>query len=163
MTVSLLQLSTTDCEALATGRIPARFADRVALGAIPPPFVAVRSLKIAAEGHPTPWSTTFLIVRNEDGNIVGGCGFKNFPSNGRVEVGYGVAPSAQGQGVATAALNLLVKIGFDAGANEIFAEIIPSNLGSTRVVQKMGFVLIGSYVDDENELVNQWIKRCELA
>jgi RimJ/RimL family protein N-acetyltransferase len=81
--------------------------------------------------------------------------------NGRVEVGYGVSPAGQGRGAATAALNLLVRSAFEAGATEVLAEVAPTNHASTRVVQKAGFVQVGDRVDNENEYVIQWAKRSE--
>ncbi len=128
---------------------------------MPPAFVAKRALALAAAGHRLPWATTFLIVNDEDARIVGGCGFKSGPSNGRVEVGYRVAPSAQGRGAASQALQLLVRSAFEAGATEVLAEVSPTNHASTRVVQKAGFERVGSRVDDENEFVVQWVKRSE--
>lgn len=159
MTFSLLQLSRTQLESLAASRLPEELVDRSEPDSMPPAFVASRSLDLAVAGHPAPWSTTFLIVNNEDGRIVGGCGFKAVPTNGRVEVGYGVSPARQGMGAATAALILLLDKAFEAGATEVLAEVLPTNHASTRVVQKAGFVQVGDRVDDENEYVIQWAKR----
>ena len=159
MTFSLLQLSNTALEALAASRIPEGLEDRAEPESMPPAFVATRSLELAAAGHPAPWSTTFLIVNNEDTRIVGGCGFKAAPINGRVEVGYGVSPARLGKGAATAALKLLLDKAFEAGATEVLAEVAPTNHASTRVVQKAGFVQVGDRVDNENEYVIQWAKR----
>ncbi len=161
MTFSLLQLSKTELEALAASRVPEGLADRAEPDSMPPAFVAFRSLGLAAAGHPSPWSTTFLIVNNEDTRIVGGCGFKTVPVNGRVEVGYAVAPAGQGKGAATAALKLLLSSAFDAGATEVLAEVAPTNHASTRVVQKAGFVQVGDRLDNESEYVIQWAKRSE--
>jgi RimJ/RimL family protein N-acetyltransferase len=161
MTHSLLQLSKSELEALAASRIPEGLEGRAEPDSMPPAFVASRSLAFAAGGHPAPWSTTFLIVNNEDSRIVGGCGFKTVPMNGRVEVGYGVSPAAQGKGAATAALKLLLRRAFEAGATEVLAEVAPTNHASTRVVQKAGFVQVGDRVDNENETVIQWVRRSE--
>lgn len=161
MPFSLLQLSKTALEALAASRVPEGLEARVEQDSMPPAFVASRSLELEAAGHPAPWSTTFLIVNNEDTRIVGGCGFKTTPQNGRVEVGYGVAPAAQGRGAATAALKLLLGRAFEAGATEVLAEVAPTNHASTRVVQKAGFERVGARVDNENQYVVQWAKRSE--
>lgn len=161
VSISLLQLSTSELVAVASSRVPAGLEDRIGQGSLPPPFVAVRALELAAAGHPPPWATTFLIVRDEDGRIVGGCGFKAAPVDGRVEVGYGVARAAQGRGSATAALTMLVRIAFDAGATEVLAEVAPTNPASTRVVRKAGFEQIGTRTDHENELLAQWVRRSE--
>ena len=139
--------------------MPEGLEKRAAPDSMPPAFVASRSLELAAAGHPVPWSTTFLIVNDEDDQVVGGCGFKTAPSNGRVEVGYGVSSTVRGRGAATAALKLLVHSAFQAGATEVLAEVAPTNHASTRVVQKVGFAQVGTRIDDEREYVVQWVKR----
>ncbi len=98
-------------------------------------------------------------MRNDDYRFVGACGFKTALGNRRVDVGYGVASSARGQGAATAALRLLADVAFRSGTTEVLAEVLPENTASLRVVQKAGFVHIGERVDDDNELVTQWVFR----
>ena len=128
---------------------------------MPPPHVAARSLALAESGKTLPWSTTFINIDNANGKSVGSSGFKTEPINGKVEIGYGVALSAQRHGAATKALQLMVQKAFAAGATEVLAEIVPENAASVRVVEKAGFVQIGSRFDDQNEFVNQWAKRSE--
>ena len=159
MPFSLLPLLKAELEALAESRIPDGLEHRAEPDSMPPAFVAARALRLLAAGYPTPWGTTFLIVDDEGSRIVGGCGFKEAPINGRVEVGYGVAPVARGKGAATAALKLLVDVAFRAGEKEVLAEIVPGNRASTTVVEKLGFQVIGSRIDDDGERVVQWIKR----
>lgn len=159
MSFTLLQLSKDALEALAASRVPEGLEGRFEQGAMPPAFVAIRSLEIAAAGHALPWSTTFLIVNDENARIVGGCGFKTVPKQGRVDVGYGVAPAARGKGAATAALDVLLRKAFEAGATELLAEVAPDNAASTRVVQKAGFERAGARVDDDGEHVVQWVRR----
>jgi RimJ/RimL family protein N-acetyltransferase len=161
MPFSLRQLSKSELEALAESRIPEGLKDRAEPESMPPAFVASRALKQLAAGQPYPWSTSFLIVNDKSNKIVGGCGFKNTPVNGRVEVGYGVAPAARGRGGATQALKLLIEMALEAGEREVMAEIVPTNLASARVVEKLGFARVGSRVDEEGERVVQWVKRCE--
>ncbi len=163
MTFSLLQLSKSALEALAESRVPAGLENRAAPDSMPPAFVASRSLGLAAAGHPAPWSTSFLIVDDEDNRVVGACGFKTAPNRGRVEVGYGVSPAVRGRGAATAALKLLLRRAFEAGATEVLAEVAPTNHASTRVVQKAGFVQVGARVDHDSEYVVQWVKRMSVA
>jgi len=97
MPFSLRQLSITELEELAASRIPDSLSERFEPGAKPPAFVAERSLTLRRAGHPAPWSTSFLIVRDADKRIVGACGFKTAPTDGQVEVGYGVATTARGK------------------------------------------------------------------
>lgn len=174
MRYSLLPLSTPQLQALAASQVPADLAGRAQAGAWPPAFVAARSLGFAAQGHRAPWTTPFLIVDAQGDRIVGGCGFKTVPRKGRVEVGYAVAPLAQGQGAATAALELLVCTAFGGAVrghsavvvgdgvdrvDEVVAEVAPTNLASTRVVSKAGFVPMGERMDPDREHVIQWVKR----
>lgn len=59
-------------------------------------------------------------------------------------VGYWVAESATGRGVATAALRDVVRIAFDElGLHRIQAECLAYNLGSQRVLERVGFQHFG--------------------
>jgi RimJ/RimL family protein N-acetyltransferase len=157
MSFSLLQLSREQLLECADSRLPAALASRVEEGALPPSFVAARALKLVAEGKAEFWCNTFLIVRNHDQRVIGGCGFKDAPKDGRVEIGYGVSPGCRGQGAATAAVGLLLRLAFGRGVREVFAEVTPDNLASARVVRKLGFVGTGTRVDEENQVVVQWV------
>lgn len=159
MPFSLRQLSKSELESLSASRTPESLEDRVETESMPPAFVAVQALKLLAAGLSSPWSTCFLIVHDKTNKIIGSCGFKNAPMNGRVEVGYGVASAARCHGAATAALGQLLEMAFAAGEKEVMAEIEPANLASGRVVQKLGFVAVGHRIDEEGERVVQWVKR----
>jgi [ribosomal protein S5]-alanine N-acetyltransferase len=156
---SLRPLSTSALEWLAASSAPEELRSRAEPGALPPSFVAARALKLEAEAGAPSVPTSYLIVRSNDSSFVGACGFKTQLSPGRVEVGYGVAPTVQGQGAATAALRLLVEIAFASGATEVLAEIVPENIASIRVVQKAGFQQVGARLDQDNEYVTQWLLR----
>lgn len=157
MLFTLLPLSKQQLEWLAASREPEELQARASPDSMPPSFVAARSLRLAAEGVPGPWSTSFLIVQDDDARFVGACGFKTAPCAGRVEVGYGVSPASQGKGAATAALRLLSLLAFQAGASEVLAEVLPENTASIRVVQKAGFVRVGARIDEEGAYVIQWL------
>jgi RimJ/RimL family protein N-acetyltransferase len=159
MPFSLRQISKSELESLSASRTPESLEGRVEPESMPPAFVAVRTLKLLTAGLPSPWSTCFLIVHDKTNKIIGSCGFKNAPMNGRVEVGYGVASAARCNGAATAALRQLLEMAFAAGEKEVMAEIEPANLASSRVVQKLGFVAVGHRTNEEGEHVVQWIKR----
>jgi RimJ/RimL family protein N-acetyltransferase len=159
MNFYLQQLSQPDLMALAASELPASIAARIEEDALPPSFVAARALELIADGHVSPWSSLFLIIRSRDDRIVGTCSFKTIPADRRVEVGYGVAPAAQGQGAATAALNLLITEAFNAGVTEVLAEVSPQNIASTRVVEKAGFAQVGARMDEDNEYVIQWLRQ----
>ena len=159
MTFTLLPLSRPQLEWLAASQVPEELQLRAEPGSLPPSFVAARSLELEAEAGPSPWSTTFLIVRSEDARYVGACGFKTAPHSGRVAVGYGVSPAARGNGAATWALKMLSELAFEAGASEVLAEVLPENTASIRVAQKAGFTQVGTRTDEDSELVLQWLRR----
>ncbi|WP_425258493.1 GNAT family N-acetyltransferase [Rubrivivax sp. RP6-9] len=160
MHFALLPLSTAALEKLAESHVPAELAERAEPESMPPPFVAARALKMEAQPEHQALSTSYLIVREKDSRFVGACGFKTPIGANRVEIGYGVASAARGQGAATAALKLLIGIAAQSGSTEVLAEVLPDNAASIRVIQKAGFVQVGARVDEDSECVIQWLYRC---
>lgn len=72
---------------------------------------------------------------------------------GHAEVGYWVTPDAWGEGYATAATELLVGYGFDQRRfNKVIAHAFDFNIGSRRVLEKVGFTEEG--VHREEAFVN---------
>lgn len=97
-----------------------------------------------------------VIVRAEGGVVLGHCGFHGPPrAIGRAEIGYSVLPSHRGQGVASEAVAALVRWAWDHGEQMVFASVAPQNAASLAVVRKVGFIQIGSQMDeiDGEELV----------
>jgi RimJ/RimL family protein N-acetyltransferase len=83
---------------------------------------------------------TFLVVR--DGVVVGECGWFGPPdADGEVEIGYGLAASARGQGVGTEAVRLLLEWVAGRGATRVRAEVLPGNEASLRLLARHGFVV----------------------
>lgn len=78
-----------------------------------------------------------------------------------VEIGYGMSSVARNQGAATLAVNDLVSIAFRNGMKRVTAEASPENGASVRVLEKAGFKLVGSRVDDEDGEVGQWVMASE--
>lgn len=74
------------------------------------------------------------------GEAVGGIGFLWAPSpEGEVEVGYGLAESVQGQGLATEALRAVVDYARDRGVRTVVALTDPDNRASQRVLEHCDF------------------------
>ena len=146
---------------LAESRIPTELELRAAEGALPPAFVAARSLAQLAEGKSEFWCSTFLIVQDTDNRVVGSCGFKNEPKAGRVEIGYGVSAECRRQGVASAAVTALLKLAFSNGVAEVVAEIVPLNAASIAVVEKVGFRSTGARVAQDNETLIRWLAKSD--
>ena len=161
MSFALLPLSRPALESLADSRVPEAFAQHAEPESMPPAFVAARALQLESSPESPTLPTSYLIIRDSDARIVGACGFKTRLGAFRVEIGYGIASIARGQGAATAAVQLLIDKALQSGSSEVLAEIVPDNIASMRVAQKAGFVQVGARVDDDNEHVTQWLFRRE--
>ncbi|HTG33243.1 MAG TPA: GNAT family protein [Thermoanaerobaculia bacterium] len=164
MSFTLEPISKADLLVLADSGLPDGVAGRTADGALPPPFVAKRSLGQLAQGHEELWCHGFYIVRNTDGLVVGGCGFKGAPMCGQVEIGYAVSPACRNQGAATQAVRELIQRAFATGAiSEILAQVNPANASSTRIVEKLGFARGEVEAGEGGELLVQWVLRKPLT
>lgn len=141
--------------ALASGLAPAALGATVP-GALPPAFVAERALGQLAAGTPARWCSTFYI-QDAQGVVVGGCGFKGAPTEGEVEIGYAIAPAFRGVGAGTAAVRCLLEIAARAPqVSHVVANVAPDNVASTRLVQSLGFVAKGEWIDSSGEQLVRW-------
>jgi RimJ/RimL family protein N-acetyltransferase len=86
-----------------------------------------------------------LVVDAEDGELLGSVGLHAIdPASGRCSAGYWVTESARRRGVATRALGLLCRLGFDElNVRRIELWIEPENVGSIRVAESVGFLREG--------------------
>ena len=96
---------------------------------------AVRAL--AEHGDATP---SWLVV--VDGEVVGDCGWAGPPdADGTVEVGYGLAAPARGQGVGTEAVAVLLAwTQAQPGVRAVAARVRVGNEASRRLLRRLGFV-----------------------
>jgi RimJ/RimL family protein N-acetyltransferase len=93
------------------------------------------------------------------GEAVGGVGFLSAPdTDGIVEVGYGLAESAQHRGLATEALAAVLGWAAAHGAAGVEAMTDPDNSASHRVLERCGFDQVGEVMADEGRLL-RWLRR----
>jgi GNAT superfamily N-acetyltransferase len=120
-------------EVLAGGRITDKFEPGSLHDRIPQ--------AMAAALVPTVW----LVVRRADGQILGDLGTHGPPdSEGCVEIGYSLAPSARGQGIGTAAVGALVsRLTAVPGIRRITAVTSAQNTASRRLLERQGFRITG--------------------
>lgn len=97
----------------------------------------------AAHGEQRPFGY-YRITRLTDGRAVGGVGFKGQPDRGRAEIGYGLVPSARGQGYAAEAVGALLAIAAGHGLSRVIADTTLDNVASQRTLIRAGFRLIGT-------------------
>jgi len=84
----------------------------------------------------------YQIRRQSDGQAVGGVGFKGPPDGGVVEIGYGLASSARGNGYATEAVRILVQLAAGLGVKTIRADHGLDNVASQRTLERAGFAQV---------------------
>ena len=157
-TIHLVAATPDDLQRLARGEALAWAHGPVLPDAVTPPFVAERALQQAVQGVPEAWCRPFHVVRRQDQALVGGCGFKQAPQAGWVEVGYGIAPACRRQGFARQAVQALLQRAFAAPEVQgVWAAIHPDNEPSTRVVQALGFTPEGRFVDASGETLVRWV------
>ena len=85
------------------------------------------------------------IAQKQDHSLIGHCGFFDIDkSNCCAEISYCLKYGLWGQGIMTEAVDAMLKFGFeDYGLNRIAAKVMKGNIGSVKVLQKLGFVQEG--------------------
>ena len=127
-------------------------------GALPPQFILDAAIVALAQGKPPIWFSTFAFLQTQPARVVGTGGFKGAPTDGRVEVGFGVAESVRSRGIATSAVRQLLKVAFaDPAVLEVLAETAVGNFASRRVVEKIGFRHMGQRDTKEDGVVDRWL------
>jgi ribosomal-protein-alanine N-acetyltransferase len=100
------------------------------------------------------WLSPFghrLIIERSSSEVVGSLGLFWPPSDGQVEIGYGVVPSRQGRGYASEAAATLASFALTLdGVDTVHANVERSNPASARVLEKAGF----SRYDSTDELIS---------
>ena len=102
------------------------------------------------------------LTEKETGNFLGWCGLWQLVENGEIEVGYAIAKSHWGRGLASEAAERFLQYGFnDLNLDKIVALAREENTASRRVMEKLGmqFDYIGTFYG--RELVHYEITREE--
>jgi RimJ/RimL family protein N-acetyltransferase len=131
---------------------PPADSPRVAEGGLAPPEIVDLLRGVASEvGGEAAW---MMVV---DGEGVGMISVKERDSKGRWDIGYGVAPSREGRGHATAAVAALKDKARAQGATGLTAETLPDSGASPTVLKRNGFGCIGQFDHPEDGIVDQWV------
>jgi RimJ/RimL family protein N-acetyltransferase len=110
---------------------------------------------LAASIRPVFAPSAWMMI--EDNEVVGLCSLVRPPENGVLQIGYGVAPTRQGIGVARRAVGQLAEWARqDTRVRSIDAETNIANIASQRVLESNGFVRVGERVDDEDGELICW-------
>ena len=83
----------------------------------------------------------WAICQADSGRIVGDCGYNNFDQrHNNAVIGYQVAKEHWGRGLATRAVNEMLRWGFATlDLHRVEATVHPENSRSARVLEKLGF------------------------
>lgn len=116
--------------------------------------------RMRSQDEPNPWSHGFRVVESATGIAVGSCSFKGPPTDGVVEIAYGISPGYEGRGYATEAAQALVD--YAASRDDvklIRAHTLPDAQASRRVLEKCGFTCVGERLDPEDGAVARFERR----
>jgi RimJ/RimL family protein N-acetyltransferase len=97
----------------------------------------------------------WYIVITESGERVGQVVGRT-QTDGSIQVGYRIVPSARRRGYCTKAVRLLIDYLFTQGVARITAEVNPRNVSSRRVLEKLGFKEI-MYKEKAVKINNVWL------
>ncbi|MFD1739560.1 GNAT family N-acetyltransferase [Bacillus salitolerans] len=87
---------------------------------------------------------TFGIFINNTNQLIGSIGLYKFVPGDKYVLGYSLDRDLYGKGYMTEAVQLMVKFAFkQIGAHRIEAGVMPRNIGSAKVLEKVGFVREG--------------------
>ena len=107
------------------------------------------------------WGSLFFI-KTDVPALVGLGGFKGPPStDGVVEIGYAIAPAFRRQGLATDAVEQMLRSArADDAVRAIDAHTLGSDNPSTRLLQRVGFRKIGEWADPTDGPIWHWRVDC---
>ncbi|WP_345410662.1 GNAT family N-acetyltransferase [Actinomycetospora chlora] len=137
---------------------PEAFADRFGLTLVDGYLAFPEALEptvTALEGGVDPAWFAHLIVEGTE--VVGLGGFTGPPEDGEVEIGYSVAPSRRGRGVASAAVGLWLRHARTGGVRRVTAHTSPQENASVHVLRRHGFTHDGEVIDPDEGTVWRWV------
>jgi ribosomal-protein-alanine N-acetyltransferase len=112
----------------------------------------------AVEESRHDWLTYWLLVVITNNFGAGLVGFKGYPDQyGEVEIGYGIDPEYQNQGLMTEAVLRIMKWALeeDACQSIVAIDVQKPNLASQRVLEKVGMILF----EESKETLSYRIRR----
>jgi len=135
--VTLRELRPQDAQSILDGKREPDWCDGYPHDGTAP---AARGCVQRPDDQYIPGFGMYYIVRSSDALVVGDIGFHTPPRDGVVEIGYGLAEAARGQGYATEALTALTAWALaQPGVRRVTADTTPDNAPSQRVLERSGF------------------------
>lgn len=127
------------------------------------PFIYVRNKLLDDPGTEGWWS--WLVILKDQNALIGNCGFKGPPHDNGVEIGYEVAKSLRGIGLATEIAAVLVDRAFTfPEVSHVLAHTLAEENASCKVLRKCGFHFVKELHDPEDGNIWQWrLDRAEVG
>jgi [ribosomal protein S5]-alanine N-acetyltransferase len=147
--VDLIPLSADALLSLADGGSAEVAGVRVTWPADDMRVLGYRRHALLSDAESAPY---LLHVVLEDGTVVARIGCHEGPRDGVVEIGYAVAPTHRRQGLATAMVRQFLSWLALHGVATVRASVSPGNTASRALLDRLGFVEVGSHVDEEDGL-----------
>jgi [ribosomal protein S5]-alanine N-acetyltransferase len=120
-------------------------------------------LELLREDDAVGWGLWYLVVPQNERQLVGTVGFKGKPRDGSCEIGYSVLPGFEGIGYATEAARRLIEWAFEhPEVQQVTAETLTDLAGSIRVMEKCGMQFVGEGTpEDDVRTVRYAVRRTE--
>ena len=110
----------------------------------------------ARRGFAPPW---ICYLAEEQGTLVGTCGFAGPASQGEAEIAYFTFPGREGQGIGTRMAVALLEHCAPTAARQglkLVAHTLPQEGASTRILRRLGFERVGTIAHPEDGTVWKW-------
>lgn len=105
-------------------------------------------------GFNPPW-ICYYVLENEE--IIGNAAYKGKPVNNSVEIAYGTMESHRKKGLGTQICKELLDLAIATNPEvRITARTLPEKNYSTRILEKNGFILLGTINDPDDGEVWEW-------
>src|SRR5215813_12119555 len=141
--VALRELWPDEARRLLSGRREPTWAPGYPLEDTRPPAESL--VAAAASGQWRAGFGTYQIQLLDPNTVICDIGFHSAPSNGSVEIGYGIVPEHRGNGYVTRAVVALSEWALrEPDVHEVRAETSPDNTPSQRVLVRAGFTFVGA-------------------
>lgn len=92
----------------------------------------------------------FVVEERVSKRVIGTCSYASFDEDYKIaEIGYSILSDKWNIGYATETAAALIGYAFNRiGVQRVFARVLPQNLASVRVLEKLGFVYEGTHKKD---------------
>ncbi|WP_430403636.1 GNAT family N-acetyltransferase [Fluviicola sp.] len=121
------------------------------------PFQSVQEAKTFLENYASYRTYGFGrwgMILKETGEYLGWCGLKYTPELDEFDIGYRLMKKFWGKGYATEAAEACMKLGFEQfDMKTIVGRVVPANLASVRVLEKIGLTYLENRFTDGTEEV----------